>query len=52
MFETYRMLGDEREAKLLREAQRLHALPPVQILRSIVPRVLACTTTGPAGPGE
>jgi hypothetical protein len=28
MFETYRMLGDEREAKLLREAQRLHALPP------------------------
>lgn len=28
MFETYRMLGAEREAELLREAQRLHALPP------------------------
>ncbi len=27
MFETYRMLGGEREAELLREAQRLHALP-------------------------
>ncbi len=25
MFETYRMLGEEREAELLREAQRLHA---------------------------
>jgi hypothetical protein len=28
MFETYRMLGGQREAELLREAQRLHALPP------------------------
>ena len=28
MFETYRMLGSEREAELLREAERLHALPP------------------------
>lgn len=27
MFETYRMLGAEREADLLREARRLHALP-------------------------
>ncbi len=25
MFETYRMLGEQREAELLREAQRLHA---------------------------
>jgi len=24
MFETYRMLGSERESELLREAQRLH----------------------------
>jgi hypothetical protein len=25
VFETYRMLGEQREAELLREAQRLHA---------------------------
>ncbi len=25
MFETYRMLGEQRELELLREAQRLHA---------------------------
>jgi hypothetical protein len=25
MFETYRMLGEERERELLREARRLHA---------------------------
>ena len=25
MFETYRMLGEQREAELLREARRLHA---------------------------
>jgi len=25
MFETYRMLGEQREVELLREAQRLHA---------------------------
>ena len=25
MFETYRMLGEQREAELLREAQRLRA---------------------------
>lgn len=28
MIETYCMLGREREAELLREAQRLHALGP------------------------
>ena len=31
MFETYRMLGAEREAELLHEAQRLQALPPAQL---------------------
>ena len=25
MFETYRMLGEQRELELLREARRLHA---------------------------
>jgi hypothetical protein len=28
MLETYRMLGRQREAELLREARRLHALGP------------------------
>jgi hypothetical protein len=27
MYETYKMLGAEREAELLREAERLHRLP-------------------------
>jgi hypothetical protein len=31
MFETYRMLGREREAELQREADRLHALPPARL---------------------
>jgi hypothetical protein len=30
MFETYRMLGEQREAELLQQAQRLHALPPAR----------------------
>jgi hypothetical protein len=31
MFETYRMLGQQREAELQREADRLHALPPSKL---------------------
>jgi hypothetical protein len=31
MFETYRMLGREREQELQREAERLHALPPSKV---------------------
>jgi hypothetical protein len=31
MFETYRMLGEQREAELLHEAERLHALPPARV---------------------
>ncbi len=31
MFETYRMLGEQREAELLQQAQRLHALPPARV---------------------
>jgi hypothetical protein len=31
MFETYRMLGKDREDELLREAQRLHALGPLRV---------------------
>ena len=34
MFETYRMLGRQREAELLREAQRLHALGPSALARA------------------
>ena len=33
MIETYCMLGREREAELLREAQRLHALGPSALAR-------------------
>jgi hypothetical protein len=31
MFETYKMLGAEREAELLRDAQRLRVLPPSRL---------------------
>jgi hypothetical protein len=41
MWETYRMLGREREQELLREARRLQALGP---LRMRVAVVVALTT--------
>jgi hypothetical protein len=31
VFETYRMLGRERELELQREADRLHVLPPSKL---------------------
>jgi hypothetical protein len=44
MFETYRMLGEQREAELLREARRLHAGQAVRdgrIPRTPQPRLLS-----------
>jgi hypothetical protein len=44
MFETYRMLGEQREAELLREARRLHAgqaLRRGRILRTPKRRLLS-----------
>jgi hypothetical protein len=40
MFETYRMLGRQREAELQHEADRLHALPPSKLWA----RVTACVS--------
>jgi hypothetical protein len=44
MFETYRMLGEQREAELLREARRLHASQGVRrdrLLRTRKRRLLS-----------
>ncbi len=44
MFETYRMLGEQRELELLREARRLHAgqaVRRVRILRTPQRRLLS-----------
>lgn len=44
MFETYRMLGEQREAELLREARRLHACQGIRrdrLLRTRKRRLLS-----------
>jgi hypothetical protein len=43
MFETYRMLGRDREDELLREARRLQALGPLRI-RLVLVTALAVLT--------
>ena len=40
MFETYRMLGEQRELEFLREARRLHASQAVRSVRVMPPRRL------------
>jgi hypothetical protein len=50
MFETYRMLGEQRELELLREARRLHAGQAVRrsrILRTPQRRLLSLFGSGP-----
>lgn len=39
MFETYRMLGEQREAELLHEAERLHSLPPARVRAAVAAAV-------------
>ena len=49
MFETYRMLGEQRELELLRDAQRLHAGRPRKegsVLRTAGSRLVSILRVG------